>query len=154
MENGYIIYQDAADAFDAFHQYGGIRFAAELTDGTGFAAFDRLLENMQDEENRVFLTQEPLPGHRDTWPDWYKKAAPKRGIGTGMEHFALVPMAFEEYLHAQESVTGCARVIEVGADEPVLMVESNGPIGTGITSWAVTRFLDKRLAIIGNGSMV
>lgn len=140
MTSGYVLTHEGSEALEAF-QDQRVRFAASLEDGSGIIAFDGPgLDFM--EFGTVFMA-EPHPDHPDTWPDWAKKAAPKRAIATGREVYALVGVAFEEYLHSLEAVTGCVRVAD-----SLLLVESDGPVSAG-AGWAsaVMEFRDKRLEL-------
>lgn len=141
-ESGYVLTFDAAEALKVFDD-PSVRYAAALDNGRGIVAFDGDwfgFENI----GTVWMAQPP-DGADPTQPipDWYKKAAPKRAIATGRECFAFIPVGFERYLHKQEAVTGCVRL--VGVPE-LLLVESDGPIAAGdIFEAKVDSYLDKRL---------
>lgn len=142
--NGYILTREGSDALEAFNDER-VRFAASLSDGSGIVAFDGNADGF-GELGTVFLAQEHPEGADPTQPlpDWYKRMAPKRGVANGREHFALVAIAFEQYAHELEAVTGVVRV----SDE-LLLVESDGPIVVG-SSWTaeVMEFRDKRLVTV------
>lgn len=146
--NGYVITDRGIDALDLF-EHPSVRYAAALQDGKGIAAFDADAEEFRA-FGRVLIAQEPHPDYPDTWPDWYRKAAPKRAIATGRECFALLPMIFEQYAHEADVITGCVRVADlyvVGeSTETWLLAESDGiaTLGLGWAS-AVMEYRDKRL---------
>jgi hypothetical protein len=137
--NGYVICRTGEDALAAFDDER-VRFAASLDDESGIIAFDGGWEGF-DEFGTVFMAQEPHPDYPPSWP-W--RDCPKRALATGREHFALLSVSFEEYLHTQEAVTGCVRV----TDE-LLLVESDGPISAG-PGWSagVSEYRDKRLELV------
>ncbi len=128
---GYLFTKYGSEALGLFDD-PRIRFAARLSDGSGFAAFDGESLDLM-EHGTVMLVQNhipiPLP------------FCPKRAIATGREVYSLVSKTFTDYLLDQEAVTGLALV----TDE-LLLVESQGPIVAG-SSWsaAVGTFRDKRL---------
>lgn len=131
MQGGYVL-TATGDAALAMFEDRRVRFAASLTDGSGFAAFDG---------GPIGLHGRILPelGFPIPWRDF-----PKRGVGTGLEYFALVPDVFTGYLLEQDAVTGLVRV-----SDDLLLVESIGPIAAGaIWSEGVVEFRDKRLALV------
>jgi hypothetical protein len=138
MSSGYVLTREGSRALELFAD-NRVRFAAELDDGSGFVAFDGEALGFMD-SGTVFMAQEPHPDYPPSWP-W--RDCPKRAIATGREHFALLSVSFEEYLHTQEAVTGCVRV----TDE-LLLVESDGPISAG-PGWSagVMEYRDKRLEL-------
>lgn len=140
--NGYVLTREGSDALALFDD-DRVRFAASLSDGSGIAAFDGAAEGF-DKLGTVFAAQEPHPDYPDTWPDWYRIIAPKRRVANGREHFTLAAVAFEEYAHGLQAVTGCVRV----TDE-LLLIESDGPIAVG-AGWTaeVMEFRDKRLVTV------
>lgn len=144
MTSGYVLTREGDAALDAFTD-ARVRFAAALSDGSGIVAFDGAAEDL-DKIGTVFLAQEHPEGADPTQPlpDWYKRMAPKRGVANGREHFTLAAIAFEEYAHSLEAVTGCVRV----TDE-LLLIESDGPIAAG-AGWtaSVVSYLDKRLSSV------
>ncbi|MDP9223584.1 MAG: hypothetical protein M3P18_06955 [Actinomycetota bacterium] len=98
MKSGYIITETGEIAFRVFDTVAGVRFACSTTDGKGFAAFDVPDGEMFEWSglvaaygaSNVLLAE---PDYPDSWPDWAKTrypSAPKRGIATGNETFALV----------------------------------------------------------------
>jgi hypothetical protein len=139
MQAGYVLTREGTDALEAFND-DRVRFAASLEDGSGIIAFDGGWEGFGD-LGTVFM-QQPIPDYPPSWPDPYK-AAPKRAVASGNEHYALIKVRFEEYLHSLESVTGCVRV----TDE-LLLVESDGPVSAG-AGWSssVVEFRDARLEL-------
>jgi hypothetical protein len=82
--SGYLITEEADLTLD------GIRYAARLSDGRGFAAFDGELSS-----DGQILT-EVVPEDPDTWPDWaHPRHAVKRLIATGDERFILYGILIE-----------------------------------------------------------
>jgi hypothetical protein len=139
--SGYVLTFDAADALKVFDD-PSVRYAAALDNGRGLAAFDGEPFGFSD-IGTVWMTQ-PEPDYPDTWPDWYRKAAPKRARATGRECFSFIPTSYERYLHEQEWVTGCVRLRGV---PELLLVESDGPIAAGVWSAKVDSYRDKRIRI-------
>jgi hypothetical protein len=141
--NGYCLTMEGTRALDLF-AVDGVRFAASLDDGSGIVAFDGPGLDFMDAGTVFMVTPPDGADPTQPLPDWYRKAAPKRAIATGAEHYALISVSFEEYLHSLESVTGCVRV----TDE-LLLVESDGPVSAG-AGWSssVVEFRDKRLELV------
>ena len=123
---GYLFTATPQAAFDAYNLFPSVRFAAQLEDGSGFAAFDWYHPQMH-EFGEVRVSQ-PLPDYPDTWPDWAKKAGPKRGIANGMEWYARIPQDWKVGLElcSLEAVTGLAYL-----DDGCMLVESQGPVAVG-----------------------
>lgn len=125
------------------HAYGSIidqrvRYAAVLDNGLQLAAYDGSAEGLES-HGTVFDLQ-PTPEYPDTWPDWAKKAAPKRGIANGLEHFALV--SEEHLLHNLEGME-FSGVALVAPD--LVLVETQGlHVPLAIWHGAATRYFDIR----------
>ena len=91
--SGYLLTTDPGVALDLCGDHG-VRYAAHLDDGRGFAAFDTdreglyLLGTFGD-----VLTIAAEPDHPDTWPDWARPHAPhKNYVSTMFDRFALYPV--------------------------------------------------------------
>lgn len=134
--SGYLLTREGPDALALFEtskweETGeGVRFAATLSDGQGFAAFDGPAVGFM-ERGTVFITQGFV----------HPFFVPKRWRGSGRECFSLMSDTFAGWLAEQETVTGVARV-----HDDLLLVESDGPIlaGSGWSASVVT-YRDKRL---------
>lgn len=147
MTAGYVLTHEGSDALEMF-MHERVRFAASLDDGRGLIAFDGAplgLENL----GKLWMAQPPDGADpSQPLPDWYKKAAPKRAIGTGMEHYALVVSThgdnMERYLHTQDSVSGIVRV----SPNRILVETWHGPVAAGTWSASVVEYRDKRLELV------
>lgn len=121
---GYLFCETPGAAMGASVLFGEtIRYWAHLDDGTGFAAFDWYHPSLH--EFGTVRMSEPLPDYPDSWPDWMRKAAPKRGKATRDQWFATVPYdeAVETELCALHAVSGLAKL-----ENGLLLVESHGPV--------------------------
>ena len=132
---GYVHTTLDTDALELFSDER-VRFAAKLHDGTGFVAFDG------DDSGFAFFGTIWRPVENILHP-WII-VAPKRRVGTGLEHYSLVSVEFETYLATQDTVTGLCRI-----SDALLLVESDGPIVAGqVWNAAVVEFRDKRLEFV------
>lgn len=136
MGSGYVLLAKGADALALFHD-PDVRYAAAMTDGTGFVAFDTDHGQFADKGN-VWYEGEHGP-EAIFWP---YQACPKRAIGTEGEAFALIPQEWEADIHKLTHVTGC---VPVG--DGMILVQSDGPVVMTADYWnsVVRVFLDKRI---------
>lgn len=90
MQSGYIFTNEPALGLVGGAQ--GVRYAARMADGTGFAAFDR--DDPVGAGSTMALTGwivavvDPHPDYPPSWPDPWREG-PKRHIGVGDEKFAI-----------------------------------------------------------------
>jgi hypothetical protein len=135
--SGYLFTKDPQLALDMCG-HGGVRYAAELTDGRGFAAFDTnreglyLLGTLGD----VLVIAEP--DHPDTWPDWARPHAPHKNFASTMnDRFALYPvpsivpaeMAFRDFVNVGEPKA--AALVSSGPLGEFFIIIEDGPDWVG-----------------------
>ena len=139
--DGYILTESGHDALRLFDENPNVRFAAKVLDPlgieSGFVATDDLTPTLRLHGTVI----EPIDsGGLFPWP-W--RAAPKRAIATGREHFTLMQDEPElrAFLMEQTCVVGVA-LVSGGR----LLVESDGPIAVN-AAWTVrvAMCVDRRL---------
>ena len=132
----YIITATPAEAFEAFVDER-VRYAAHLTDGRGFVAYDGPRTGLP-----VGATLEPHPDYPPSWP---QKDFPKRGYSTGFERFAITSTDIADLVMtdptAVERVTGVALL----GEDRVLIETDAWAVPLAIWSAGVESVLDKRL---------
>jgi len=95
--SGYLLTKDPQVALDLAGE-NGVRYAARLTDGRGFAAFDTDHEGMYylGTLGDVFIISEANPDDERTWPDWARPHAPHKNFASTLDdRFALYPIPWD-----------------------------------------------------------
>jgi hypothetical protein len=145
MFSGYVFTSDGRDAL-ALMGTQGVRYVAEMSDGTGFAAFDSedpIGDGSMAVSGWIVTAMEPHPDYPPSWPK--HPDGPKRQIGTGDERFSLYAASDRKYLHVPRAaawVTDGLRpllLVEVGPDYPSDV--------SAIWTAEVISFLDARVMV-------
>ncbi len=120
--SGYLLTEDPEVAL-ALCGHGGVRYAAELTDGRGFAAFDVDREMLYELGTLGEVLVQADPDYPDSWPDWAKQAPHKKFESTMENRFALYPVL--QGLSALDSLEQFIRAY----DPKAAALVSSGPLG-------------------------
>jgi len=156
-KSGYLLTKDPQVALDLAGTEG-VRYAARLTDGRGFAAFDTDHEGMYrlGTLGQVYITAEAHPNDEQTWPDWARQAPHKKFESTMEDRFVLYPLppgglsaraAFDQFaqLYAPRAA---ALVWDGAASEFSILIEDDldwrGP-ENAIWDCGVTEYRDVRV---------
>jgi hypothetical protein len=90
--SGYLFTEDPEVALDMCGT-NGVRYAAELTDGRGFAAFDTDREGLYFLGTLGEVITASEPDWPDSWPEWARPNAPHKNRPSSLENrFILYPM--------------------------------------------------------------
>ena len=143
MYAGYVFTADYRDAL-ALMGTQGVRYAAELSDGSGFAAFDsedEIGEGSMAVEGWIVTVMDPHPDYPPSWP-W--REGPKRQIGTGNERFSLYAAGERHRIPVPDAACWVSDGVR-----PLLLVETSGWLGGPEPIWTaeVVSFLDARAPV-------
>ncbi len=152
--SGYLLTEDPKVAL-ALCGPGGVRYAAELTDGRGFAAFEVDRELLYELGTLGEVLVESDPNYPDSWPDWARTAPHKKFESTLENRFVLYPApqggsaraVFEDFMKAYRPKAG-ALVSDSPFGRFYIIIE-DGPDWTcdiePIWDCGVVRFEDARV---------
>ena len=153
-KSGYLLTKDPQVALDLAGSEG-VRYAARLTDGRGFAAFDTDHEGMYrlGTLGEVYITSEANPDDERTWPDWARQAPHKKFTSTMTDRFILYPApmshpartAFEDFLQAWSPKA--AALVWDGREFYFLIEDGPSFIGPANAIWdcGITEYRDVRV---------
>jgi len=124
-KSGYLLTKDPEVALE-LAGYEGVRYAARLEDGRGFAAFDTDHEGMYrlGTLGEVFIISEADPNDERTWPDWARQAPHKKFTSTLEDRFALYPVP-PDYSSARDAFRHFVGLF----DPKAAALVTTGPLG-------------------------
>jgi hypothetical protein len=120
MMEGYLFCETPGNAFHAKETFPTIRYAAQLDDGSGFAAFDWYHPSLH--EFGEVRTISPQVQSHIPWP-WN---FPKRALATPDDWFARLAMDDTDALEGLEDVSAIRGLVIL--DDDSMLIESRGPI--------------------------
>jgi hypothetical protein len=154
--SGYLFTDDPEVAL-ALCGTSGVRYAAELTDGRGFAAFDTDRPGAYELGSLGEVLQISEPDYPDTWPDWARRPnAPHKNFASTMDNrFVLYPVsthvsprqAYNDFMHAYAPKAGA--LVRSGPLGEFYIIIEDGPDWVGpedpIWDCGVVRYEDARV---------